>query len=146
RLDLDIPPGQILPLVWNRRLYLFWPLFTRKTDPPPPDSSQSTPTAGPPYFEIQLGWTEYRQGGWGPKKTTPPDRTIRSVIPFGDKGDAEVQAKHVFRASTGVELLVWFESSEGTPGVVDKYGRLVAPPGVLRTNQGWRFTGCNGRI
>src|SRR5207253_1232255 len=27
-VDLDIPAAQLVPIVWNRRLFLFWPMFT----------------------------------------------------------------------------------------------------------------------
>jgi len=143
RMDLDIPGGQILPLVWNRRLYLFWPLFTRKVEQPP---TGDKPVEGKPYFEIQLAWSEYRQGRWGPKKTTPAEVTLRSAIaPLIGLAD-EGRDRHVFRASTsGAELWIWYESSESGSTQVDKYGNIVQPSGAVVT-QGWHFSGCNGRV
>jgi hypothetical protein len=143
RLDLDIPGGQILPLIWNRRLYLFWPLFTRKVEQPP---TGDKPVEGKPYFEIQLAWSEYRQGRWGPKKTTPADVTLRSAIaPLIGLAD-EGRDRHVFRAMTsGSELWIWYESAESRATQVDKYGNIVQPSGTVVT-QGWYFSGCNGRV
>lgn len=143
RLDLDIPGGQILPLIWNRRLYLFWPLFTRKVEQPP---TGDKPIEGKPYFEIQLAWSEYRQGRWAPKKTTPADVTLHSsiapLIGLADEG----RDRHVFRAMTsGSELRIWYESTESRSTQVDKYGNIVQPAGAVVT-QGWCFSGCNGRV
>lgn len=144
RLDLDIPGGQILPLIWNRRLYLFWPLFTRKADQPPTGDKPAVSLNS--YFEIQLAWSEYRQDCWGPKKTTPAEVTIRSSIAPNLSLADEGRGRHVFRATTnGAELQVWYESTESTSAQVDKYGNIVRPGGVVVT-QGWRFSGCNGRV
>lgn len=143
RLDLDIPSGQILPLIWNRRLYLFWPLFTRKAAKP---TIGDKPVEGKPYFEIQLAWSEYRQGRWGPKKTTPSDATIQSVLaPFGDSPDDGRRA-HVFRATvSGVELRIWYELPTSKPQQVNKYGQATNTANSEATS-GWFFSGCNGRI
>lgn len=143
RLDLDIPSGQILPLIWNRRLYLFWPLFTRKAAKP---TIGDKPVEGKPYFEIQLAWSEYRQGRWGPKKTTPSDATIQSVLaPFGDPPDDGRRA-HVFRATvSGVELRIWYELPTSKPQQVNKYGQATNTANSEATS-GWFFSGCNGRI
>lgn len=145
RLDLDIPGGQILPLIWNRRLYLFWPIFARKTTQPSGGSGPND-VKTEPYFEIQLAWSEYRQGRWGPKKTTPSEVALRSaIVPAGDPPN-DGRTQHVFRAITnGPELKVWYESSESISPQVDKYGNIVRPGGVVIT-QGWWFTGCNGRV
>ena len=143
RLDLDIPSGQILPLLWNRRLYLFWPLFTRKAAKP---TIGDKPVEGKPYFEIQLAWSEYRQGRWGPKKTTPSDATIQSVLaPFGDSPDDGRRA-HIFRATvSGVELRIWYELPTSKPQQVNKYGQATNTANSEATS-GWFFSGCNGRI
>lgn len=146
RLDLDIPGGQILPLIWNRRLYLFWPIFTRKTTQPSSGGSGPNDVKTEPYFEIQLAWSECRQGRWGPKKTTPSEVALRSaIVPAGDPPN-DGRTQHVFRAITsGPELKVWYESSESISPQVDKYGNIVRPGGVVVT-QGWWFSGCKGRV
>ncbi len=146
RLDLDIPGGQILPLIWNRRLYLFWPIFTRKTTQPSSGGSGPDDVKTKPYFEIQLAWSEYRQGRWGPKKTTPPEVALRSATVHAGDPPNDGRMQHVFRAITsGPELKVWYESSESISPQIDKYGNIVRPGGVVFT-RGWWFSGCNGRV
>ena len=143
RLDLDIPRGQILPLMWNRRLYLFWPLFSTKTRKPPAGGDK--PVEGEPYFEISLAWSEQRQGLWSAKKTTPPEVTVESVLKPTSAPD-EGRMQHVFRADVnGAELLVWYESSDLVATKLDQYGNVVRPGGAVATG-GWRFSGCNGRV
>ena len=32
KVPLDIEADEVLPVIWNRRLYLFWPVITEKAD------------------------------------------------------------------------------------------------------------------
>ena len=67
KVNLDIEGDgkgvHLIPVVWNRRLYLFWPMFTEK-----PSSSQ--PSEGTPVkqWEIKMAWSEYSHNGWSPKQ------------------------------------------------------------------------------
>lgn len=63
----------LLPVVWNRRLYLFWLIFTQKAETPDSNSvkvtlDQEIPVPQPKkYWEIKLVWSRYEQGKWMPK-------------------------------------------------------------------------------
>lgn len=70
KVHLDIKAEQVLPVVFNRRLHLFWPVFTSK-----PEEEQSIPKAQPSdnpsppakkYWEVQIGWSTYRSRRWTP--------------------------------------------------------------------------------
>jgi hypothetical protein len=52
-----------MPIVFNHRLYLFWPIFDEKTmdGTGPNEESRSC-------YEIRIAWSEYRQGQWTPRK------------------------------------------------------------------------------
>jgi len=57
----------LLPVIWNRRLYAFWPTFRKKPD--------SATNAGLPQgfapveqWEIRLSWSEFFQGKWSPRE------------------------------------------------------------------------------
>ena len=73
RIDLDIEGDHLIPVVWNRRLYLFWPIFTEKTqqvessDKKITDlrTSEINPSK---YWEIKLAWSERKDGKWLNKK------------------------------------------------------------------------------
>lgn len=72
RMDIDIEADTLVPVVWNRRLYLFWPTFTLASDPgavtlPKEDQPMPTPQK---FWKIQLNWSRYVGGVWEAKKTT----------------------------------------------------------------------------
>jgi len=77
KLELDIQNDHLIPIIWNRRLYLFWPIFSEKAndDPGIPDSGTK---GGAPskYLEIQLAWSEYRNNKWSAKKV------FKDVLPY----------------------------------------------------------------
>jgi hypothetical protein len=61
-VELDIQGEHLVPVVYNRRLYLFWPTFTEK-----PLKEAQVDGADPLVrWEIGLCWSEYRAGGWSP--------------------------------------------------------------------------------
>ncbi len=68
RIDLDIEGDHLIPVVWRRRLYLFWPIFTDVTEKESTDSNR--PVSVTTYYEIQLAWSVFEDGRWSAKKTT----------------------------------------------------------------------------
>lgn len=74
KLEADIQGNHLIPLIWNRRLYLFWATFTKKQK----DLPITMPVAGGAMavgkrtWEIQLAWCEYKNGKWSPKKQSKP--------------------------------------------------------------------------
>ena len=71
RVQADIEGDHLIPVVYNRRLYLFWPIFREAADlnqaPPPRDSEPVRPEK---RLEISLAWCEYKDGKWSAKKTS----------------------------------------------------------------------------
>lgn len=70
---------QLLPVVWKNRLFLFWPEFTKISTDSGNTGSQSAKDASDKplstyaastYFEIRLGYSEYADDKWSPKKLT----------------------------------------------------------------------------
>jgi peptidoglycan hydrolase-like protein with peptidoglycan-binding domain len=77
-VPVDIEGDHLIPVVWNRRLHLFWPVFVEK-----PDMSKTRtylPEGLDPLtrWEIKMEWSEYRQGRWTPKQVSA--RAISSSI------------------------------------------------------------------
>lgn len=76
---LPVPGSYLVPALHGRRLFLFLPQVTLKTVPDPA-SGASTKTfqqmgnenarANVPtkFWQVQMGWTEYRNGRWSPKQ------------------------------------------------------------------------------
>jgi hypothetical protein len=86
KVNLDIAGDDdgvhLIPVVWNRRLYLFWPIFTEKPAP-------SQPSTGAPVkeWEIRMAWSEYEHTGWSPKQVTAsglvsPARTVSVELDY----------------------------------------------------------------
>jgi hypothetical protein len=77
KIDLEITTTQVVPIVINRRIYLYWPTFREQTVPQSsatlpalPGSSASSVTLDKPtkYWEMHLAVSEYRNNKWTPRK------------------------------------------------------------------------------
>ncbi len=74
KIDIDITGDQLVPVIYNRKLYLFWLVFVEKPMkvkkiPPAQASTQPQDSAEPmKQIEIQLSWTVKKTSGWAPKK------------------------------------------------------------------------------
>jgi hypothetical protein len=67
----------LIPVVWTNRLLVFFPEFIKKTKPSvdsnvmpaKPDGSGNITVSKPTeYWEMKMGWSEYRNGRWTPKQ------------------------------------------------------------------------------
>jgi len=67
----------LTPAVWNGRLFVFFPQFTKKTKPNEStpgksftDIAKDTPNSSKPteYWEIKMAWSECRNGKWTQKQ------------------------------------------------------------------------------
>ncbi|MCP5108627.1 MAG: hypothetical protein GY950_34900, partial [bacterium] len=89
KVDLEIEGDHLLPVVYNRRLFLFWPKFIEKAIENASDlvvDSTKTTFAGQKpdkYLEIQMCWSTYRDGRWAAKKISRDhvkDKNLRTKI------------------------------------------------------------------
>lgn len=99
-VKLDIHSDHLIPVVWNRRLHLFWAIFT-----PKPDANQAIPSANnqgataTQHYEISLAWSEYHDGAWAPKQTptvtldTPSDPSATETHANGLMDTSQVAFK-----------------------------------------------------
>jgi len=75
KIDVDIQGDQVTPVVYNRRLYLFWlnfvekPQKVKKQPPAQPSTSTDVPET-PNQLEIQLSWSARQDGGWTAKRVS----------------------------------------------------------------------------
>lgn len=77
--DGDNSGVHLIPLVWKKRLFLFWPEFLQIQEPPSSNDGQSAKDVSDDnmtllkpheYWEIRLAWSEYADGKWSPKQLT----------------------------------------------------------------------------
>jgi len=86
RVDLDIQGDHLIPVVWNRSLRLFWPIFSSSSDPNNPAPSGAPPNT---MLTVKLAWSDYKQNKWSAKQVS-----IDGLIPFFGNGGFPVQAQY----------------------------------------------------
>ena len=75
KIDLEIESDQVVPVIYNRRLHLFWLSFLEKPQKvkrlPAAQPSTNVDNPEPPtMFEVQLCWSARVDDGWTPKKVS----------------------------------------------------------------------------
>ena len=81
KVDLDIQGDYLIPAVVNKRLFLFWPVFTEVPDeeknttvnlPTSEDQENGsfTPDKTQKRLQLQMAVSDYRQGKWTPKRVS----------------------------------------------------------------------------
>ncbi|WP_308993434.1 neuraminidase-like domain-containing protein [Mariniflexile litorale] len=74
KIEVDIEGDQVIPVIYNRKLHLFWLVFMEKaqrtTKTPPAEPSSGSQDAPEPQkmLEIQLAWSIQKEKGWSSKK------------------------------------------------------------------------------
>lgn len=106
KIDVDIQSDHLIPVVWNRRLHLFWPIITEKGEAGKDDSPTAKPTIS---WQIQLAWSEYNNGKWTVKKVSPENASLndlfssseekpdKSSLSFDSTIQGEVLTLHCYR-------------------------------------------------
>ncbi len=149
RIDLDIEGDHLIPTVWNRRLMLFWPIFTEKADELNATFSGGNLSGTTPskYWEIKLAWSERKQGTWANKRVSAqafPQASQPKVHPdvptcvfrtlLDDRNDLYVlmQSEGWFGDIEGekVEVVAAFRFAgcHAEPAIVDASGNDVVQP------------------
>lgn len=66
RVDLDISSDHLLPVMWNRRLHLFWPVFEEEVQGQTVGSTTTTVS----NLKLKIAWSRYKDTTWSPTSTT----------------------------------------------------------------------------
>jgi hypothetical protein len=149
KVDVDIEGDHLIPVVWNRRLYLFWPIFTKKQEEKPvnmPESGKSV-EQGARYWQIQIAWSAYKNQGWSAKKITPT--SIRSDLqPDEFDLDDQGRSRHVFRDALGEEgdFLIWYMDGTLEPDPPDSTVDYGASVNDRPDPDGFRFISSSGEV
>jgi hypothetical protein len=71
KVQADIEGDHLVPVIFNRRLYLFWPIFREVSDPDQaPPARDAQPRRPEKRLEIKLAWSEYKNGVWSAKRVS----------------------------------------------------------------------------
>lgn len=135
RVDADIEGDHLIPVIWNRRLHLFWPIFTEKAEEKDPPKESEGGEKPEKYWEVQMAWSEYRNEKWSAKRVTEEKIDNRE----GTSKDVPLKS-FFFNAKpldNGILSITWHhQTSEATnenPGVSSILGRFS-------------FKGCDGSV
>ncbi|MFD6161348.1 neuraminidase-like domain-containing protein [Nocardia sp. NPDC060256] len=84
KIDLDIGSETLVPVIWNKQLYLFWATFTLANDPQeihhlPDDNNAMKPA--PQYWNIKLEWSRLNADGWQAKKISESAIATKPFLP-----------------------------------------------------------------
>ena len=77
QIEVDITGEQVLPVVYNRVLHLFWlqsetkPQKSQRQPPAKANSTTSQSPEAPAQVELKLAWTVRRNDAWTAKQTAP---------------------------------------------------------------------------
>jgi hypothetical protein len=75
-ITTDISGGQIVPVLQNGRLFLYWPVFTQASDdntvsqPVPAQGGNTSSQPPTKYWTIAMAFSEYKNGQWSGKKVS----------------------------------------------------------------------------
>jgi hypothetical protein len=127
-VDVDIEGDHLVPVVYNRRLYLFWPLFFEAADEPT-GFDKATPARR--HYDIRLAWSEYRHGAWTAKRTSEVTLQHDYDGPKGDKNGLFFRA--ALDTSTS-DLLIEMMSALGSNAVMEDRFRISGSDGTVRAD------------
>jgi len=70
KIEIDFEGEHLIPIMYNGRLHIFWPIFTSVTQQIAAPSGEDDRQQPQKYYEIQMAWTSLRNGMWEPKRMT----------------------------------------------------------------------------
>jgi hypothetical protein len=158
--DRDNSGVHLVPVVWNNRLFLFWPEFAQKADPEPPTESiyslagtakaSSPPPAVPAnYWEIRLASSDYdpSTAKWTPKKLSKetintfgiPASFTGSLVQNSDKTNLAASNFYFISNITFTSGTILYLNLTGTFKSGDTITDVNGSTGVIGTDNGENF-------
>jgi peptidoglycan hydrolase-like protein with peptidoglycan-binding domain len=107
RVELDIEGDHLIPVVWNRKLMVIWPIFNDKAADKPVEMPQPGQqlTNADHYWELQLAWSTYQSGRWAAKHVSAAIPLVAfdgdDNVLFGARSAAHANAGLLARMNTG---------------------------------------------
>ncbi len=86
KVDADVEGSHLIPMVANRRLHVFWPMFAEKVKEVKIPKNNEAGAEPVKYWQIQVAWSEYKNGKWSAKKSSEPIQDLRLDVAKYEKG------------------------------------------------------------
>jgi hypothetical protein len=136
-MNLDITSDQVVPVVWDSRLYLIWPIFKQISEKSSgstvPSQTGGSSAAAQKFWTIQFAMSEFSAGQWQAK------RTYDQKMYFATDDPA---AAFMFQASVGTDLSLGLSAYYSLPEEFFGYqssevglGTLPMPDGELTVTE-----------
>ena len=147
KVELDIQGDYLIPAVVNKRLFLFWPVFTEVPDekgnnqtPYPNQNSSMATLKAKKKLRLQMAVSDYRQGKWTPKRISKEFDESRFSY------DVEIVKQHYsfFPADRSLVdgrfgINYQGHSVDSNGDSIDSNGHLIA-----ELTGSFEISGCNG--
>jgi Tc toxin complex TcA C-terminal TcB-binding domain/Neuraminidase-like domain/Salmonella virulence plasmid 28.1kDa A protein len=146
KVDLDIQGDYLIPAVVNKRLFLFWPLFTEIPDEK--ENTQNVPIPSPgatnaplkktvKKLRLQMAVSDFRQGKWTPKR-------VSKDFDESDSYSSEIVRKHycffpIDRAEIDGRFAIKYSGYSA-----DAAGNPLGSLGESKLNRAFEISGCKG--
>jgi hypothetical protein len=162
KIDADIEGEHLVPVVFNRRMHLFWTMFREVSKKLPPLSRKSTgsPPAVGKDWEIQVAYSVYDRGRWSRKRMSsrgivdmlslPVNVRVVDKVPVHDFEGSRLlsQADYTLRATVserGDLPRLFLHLYRRTVESVTNDGPKLAAAGVTLVGR-FALNGCNGAL
>jgi hypothetical protein len=141
KVDADIEGDHLVPVVWNRRLHLFWPVFTEATVQRPITMPSAGGTLDEPakYWKVQIAWSEYKNEKWSAKTVSKETLSgLEFSVPFVSQDRLTFRARFE-GTEENRDLLIYFGPSESAFSDTHTGETFYKWPG-------FRISGCGGTL
>lgn len=154
QITTDVRGDLVTLISYDRRIYLFWALVT--TGATEPKTGSNTPQPVGRSQKVQLCWSEYRNGIWGPKQTTDPDDLLDvGAVQEGREVTNRLTVQGTYAPKGNVERLeAWVEGDQLIVACFDQRGTVNWPaiePNATHAAAGanwfsFSLKGCRGQL
>ncbi|MFA5908776.1 MAG: neuraminidase-like domain-containing protein [Vicinamibacterales bacterium] len=166
KIDADIEGEHLVPVIFNRRMHLFWTLFREVNKPLPPmdRESKGAPQTVGKDWEIQLAYTVYDRGRWSRKRVSTQGvvdyQTFVTVRPYEKDRSDQVTHRMVLDGSRVLTPSDYTLRASIGPGALPqlrlhlysraveraRLERLVLVPAEVEPVATFFLNGCNGEL
>ena len=132
RIDLDIQGNHVIPVVWKRRLFVFWAKLTQQANEPEPDKIPEKGEKPHRYWEVKLAWSEHKADRWGatqeltePMPASLPINKLPDAVLLGPQPSDDALTVSIGYPAQSGNAVVWtWQFARLTAG----QGRLAIEP------------------
>jgi predicted nucleic acid-binding protein len=79
KIDIDFEGDHLVPVIFNNKLHLFWPVLKEKSEAASIPSANSRGSEPKKYYQVQMAYSQYHNGTWTARKTTTEYITNRNT-------------------------------------------------------------------